>query len=143
MIERGPTRLLRVQGRGNDGYWHFDGSQGSTDVVTVTLCTLPDSPDEPPGCPLQVPILIDREWSDPHDEDQISDEEPPVDAAEADPLGEGEDDSELDSRMHEKTVRLEVRVSADGATAEVVLIEGDLEGDALQEKLGVHSLLDE
>ena len=138
-IERGAARLLWVETRSSDGYWHFDGSQGSTDIVRVTLCRLPGPGDEPAGCPLQAPILIDREWTDPDGAAEGPDAAPEGGGTELAPDGGAEDDPEEDG-YYEETVRLEIRISADGATAEVVLLEGDLKDRAVRKKLGSHSL---
>ena len=143
VIERGAARLLWVQSRESAGHWHFDGSEGSHETVRVTLCMLPVPPDHRVACPVQVPILIDSSWTDPRDAPADGEEEAAEEAAEADVDGVEEDDPELDGREHEETTRLEIRISADGATAEVVLLEGELSTGQLRDKLGVHSLGDE
>ena len=89
-------------------------------------------------CPLQVPVLVDRTWMDAHDEDESSESA----AAEGEEEPDWDDEEEPDDREQQETVRLEIRISDDGTTAEVVLLEGEADG-WLEKKPGSYSLVDD
>ena len=124
VIERGSAKLLRVETRSSNSFYHPPRS-GTREAVEVTLCRIERNAAKFARCLFQAPIFMLKS-------SRISEDDP----GDEDLDSESDESSTLET---EEVVRLALRIHPDGRSVEIDVVEGSVP-EAWKHLLGLHSL---